>query len=367
MRERTATIPPLDPVALLRLPRRPAAGPVVRVGISANRGGHTRELCAGCAVAVARWAEAESPFAVELVWEEDDFDEARARRAAERLVRAGCAAVVGHLSSSAALPASEVYWRAGVPFLAPGTTHPALTGRGLWNVLQVCGRDDSLADAMVRVAAARRRSRAAIVWQEITYGRALAALLRRSLIELGLEVVASLPWRERFAPDQAEALSGADALLFAGTYQAGAQLLWHLRAIAYAGLVVLGDDALIEELPRMAGAAAEGVRVVSTGVDRDHPDHAPFYRDYAARAGMAPGAYAVTSYEAMGLLLGSLDALAREGPAGFLASARARAASRRSMLGRLHFTAEGGLTAFPWQVCRVEGNQFIPESIAEEG
>src|SRR4051812_41772275 len=74
-------IPPMDPAALLALPRRGARGPLVKIGISANRGGHTRELCAGCAVAAARWMDAaDPPCRIELVWEEDSFDAAYTRR-----------------------------------------------------------------------------------------------------------------------------------------------------------------------------------------------------------------------------------------------------------------------------------------------
>lgn len=367
MREPAKAIPPMDPAALLALPRRDARGPLVRVGISANRGGHTRELCAGCAVAAARWmGAADSPYRLELVWEEDSFDAAGARLAATRLVEAGCAVVVGHLSSSAALPASEVYHRAGVPYLAPGTTHPDLAARGLWNVLQVCGRDDDLADTMARVAAARGRRRAAIVWQEITYGRALSGLLRRSLLERGVEVVAMLPWRDDLSAADAAALRRSDALLFAGTYQAGASLARWLRAMGHAGLVIMGDDALIDELPIMAASAVEGVRVVSTRVDEAHPDHVAFHRDYVARAGLSPGAYAATSHEAMRLVLESLPVLASEGPVAFLASVRARGASRPTMLGKLQFTAEGRLSAFPWQVYRIEEGQFVAEDIKED-
>ena len=55
--------------------------------------------------------------------------------------------MVGHLCSAAAIPASEVYEKAGVLEISPTATNPKLTEQGRDNVFRVIGRDDQQ-DAM---------------------------------------------------------------------------------------------------------------------------------------------------------------------------------------------------------------------------
>jgi ABC-type branched-subunit amino acid transport system substrate-binding protein len=352
-----AALPPLNPPALLRLPRPPHGARVARLGVSGNLGGHTRELCAGCSAAALEWrGRGPAGLAVRLEWEEDSFDAGLARAAARRLVERGCVAVIGHLSSSAALPAAEVYADAGIPFLAPGSSHPALTGRGHPAVLRLCGRDEAMADAMVQLAAREGARRVALVREEIAWGEMLAALLRRRLADAGLAVAADLP----LGPGAANAAAGCDAVLFAGRHEPAARLARELRAAGFAGVLVLGDDAFVADFPLLAGGAAEGARVVSTAVDAAAPGYSAYLRRYRRRAGAPPGAYSATSFLAAWLALAALPALLERGTAAFVRAVRARAAERPTLLGRVRFTPGGDLRGFAWGAYRVERGAFVP-------
>lgn len=368
MHEATHNIPPVDPEALLRLHQPLARAHTVRIGVSGFPSGHTRELCAGCAVALEEWAErSDAPYAIEFVWAEDAFDEAKTRRAVERLIDAGCVAVVGHLSSSAALVASEIYHQAGIPFFAPGSTHPRLTANNYWNVLRVCGRDDELAEMLARVVVERGWRRPALAWQDVAYGRTLTGLVKQALLERGRETVAGVPWSEASSAHDAASLLDSDVLLFAGNYETGTHLLEQLRAIGYTGAIVMGDDAFIAELPMLIGGATDNTYVVSTYVNRNHPDYAPFHRRYMARAGLEPGAYSVTSYVATGLLLQAVDVLLRDGPQAGIDKVRALAAAEETLLGKIGFASNGDLSAFPWDVYRIQAGTFISTSSVAEG
>jgi branched-chain amino acid transport system substrate-binding protein len=319
-------------------------------------------------VAAQQWlATAAVPYRLELVWDDDAFDAAQTRCTAERLVRGGSIAVIGHLASSAALPAAAVYHRAHLPYFAPGASHPHLTAMGFWNTLRVYGRDDDLANMFARVVVAAGQRKAALVWQPMPYGQSLAWLIQRALLERGLDLVAKFPWQGQGSSRQAAALADADVVLFAGTYQAGAQLLRHLRAIGCVRDIVLGDDAYIAELPALVGEWPAAASVISTGVAPTQPAYASFYKLYVARAGLAPGAYAVTSYIAMHLLLQTLEVLLADGPVACLTRVRALAATEASLLGPLYFTPTGDLLAFPWAVYRIQNGHFIPQSLPTEG
>jgi branched-chain amino acid transport system substrate-binding protein len=73
----------------------------------------------------------------------DDFcDPDQAVAVANKLVADRVSLVVGHQCSGAAIPASEIYERAGIVFISPAATNPLLTERGLQYTFRVCGRDD---------------------------------------------------------------------------------------------------------------------------------------------------------------------------------------------------------------------------------
>lgn len=361
-----------DPTELLRvpIPARPRELPV-RIGVSGNDGAHTRELCAGIATALAEWyATAEPSGEVELLWRADSFDAHESSATALALVERGCRVVIGHLSSSAALPAAAVYARENVAFLAPGTTHPALTQRGYRNVLRFCGRDDTLAERIAELVVNRGWTRPLLAYEDIVYGRELGALVGRALSRRGRPAGTPLAFARasRNAPRSRLDLDPyCDVVIFAGRYQCANELM---SALADSGprhaAVVLGDDAFIPGLLNHDAVRGPETYVVSTPTPSADPRYERFAEAYRARARAMPGAYSLTSYAAADLALRSLDALAHGGCAVFLDEVRALAAARRTPLGELRFTPDGDVERFAWQVYSVRGSRFTPvEHLAE--
>src|SRR3989304_1161116 len=90
-------------------------------------------------VAGADWTEKVGRKA-ELALGDDQFDPKQAVVAAERLVQDGVWGVVGHFCSSSSIPASAVYYQAGIPLVTATSTHPRLTAQGFDTVFRVSGR-----------------------------------------------------------------------------------------------------------------------------------------------------------------------------------------------------------------------------------
>ena len=91
----------------------------------------------------------------------DDYcDPEQAVAAARKLVADKVVAVIGHQCSGAAIPASEVYEAARIPFVTGSATNPLLTDRGLRFTFRATFRDDTqgvlAAEHMVRDLGARR-------------------------------------------------------------------------------------------------------------------------------------------------------------------------------------------------------------------
>jgi branched-chain amino acid transport system substrate-binding protein len=124
---------------------------------------------------------------VRLVIVDDACDVERAAAAALELVKAGVAAVIGHMCSHASLIAAPIYEAAGIPMLTPDSTHPRVTEEGRANVFRLIGRDDEqgrmAAELLARLSPTRP---IAIIHDESTYGSGLAWATRDALRRNGV-------------------------------------------------------------------------------------------------------------------------------------------------------------------------------------
>src|SRR3990170_7103712 len=109
--------------------------------------------------------------------------------------------VIGHLTSNVALPASDVYQRAGLAMISPANSDPQLTARGFDAVSRVIGRDDVQGAAAAEFAAAELKARRVFVAHDGSpAGRAVAAAFRERARGAGLAVVGEQKLEKDVAP-----------------------------------------------------------------------------------------------------------------------------------------------------------------------
>ena len=107
--------------------------------------------------------------------------------AAEKLVEAKVVAAIGPLCSSAAIPASEIFAKAGILMISPLATNPKLTEQGFHNVFRTIGRDDHQGKLAGDFLAERWPDKIiAIVHDGSTYGKILAEEAKKRLNERGV-------------------------------------------------------------------------------------------------------------------------------------------------------------------------------------
>ena len=70
------------------------------------------------------------PVKFELLAEDDAADPKQGTAAAQKLVDAKVAGVIGHLNSGTTIPASQIYHEAGIPQISPSATTPKYTRQG---------------------------------------------------------------------------------------------------------------------------------------------------------------------------------------------------------------------------------------------
>jgi len=342
----------------------------LKIGMPANLGAHTRELCGGVYLAFEDAAHA-AGWPAEVVWLDDHRQADAAERVAREYVRMGVRHVVGHLSASAALAAAPVYAVEGVLFLAPGTSHPELTaGRsGSGTTFRLCGRDDEQGAQLVSWARSRPGgARVALVEQEIEYGQILSRFIRRSWNEHGLKklVAASCPREGGIShQDMAKLLEEEPRLIIvAGIHEAAAEVLRLARSLGYRGEFLLGDDGFTPNLLQLAGDAAEGAYVLSLECPPGDPRVQGLVERYRRLTGADVGAYFLSSYTAATLLLEALAEAGSQDPGAAAEVLRSRA--WQTPVGTLRFSATGEVHGIRWQPWQVVGGRFVPLETGSE-
>lgn len=155
----------------------------VRVGVAAVlplRGELTpwgEAALAGVRLAVQDAAPRLAGRGIQVVLEplDEGQPEAAVARTHLPVARPEVLAVIGHLDSATAIPASEIYAQGGLVLLSPTCTAPEFTGRGLANVFQWLPDDRAQADRLAAFAAeVLKAGRALVVHDRTGYGQGLA-------------------------------------------------------------------------------------------------------------------------------------------------------------------------------------------------
>ncbi|MDL2357590.1 MAG: branched-chain amino acid ABC transporter substrate-binding protein, partial [Pseudomonadota bacterium] len=127
----------------------------------------------------------------ELVAEDDAGEPKQATTVAQKLVDAKVNGVVGHQTSGTTIPASKIYYTAGIPQISHSSTSPKYTLQGFNTTFRVVANDTQLGRALGRYAvkgmAARR---VAVIDDRTAYGQGLATEFVKGLQQQGGTVVA---------------------------------------------------------------------------------------------------------------------------------------------------------------------------------
>ncbi len=281
----------------------PMAGEAGRVGQSMRQAAE---------MAVADWTEKLGRKA-ELVLGDDQFDPKQAVVAAERLVQDGVWGVVGHFYSSSSIPASAVYYQAGIPQITPTSTHPRLTEQGFDSVFRVSGRDDqhaiSAADFILLHLKARR---IAVIHDRTEYGRTLAETLIRLVEQRSAKRIVAIEAVAQGDKDFSAVVARLkavepDAVYFGGIFREGGYLIRQMRQAGLQAAFVSADGVLDPEFVKIAGEeAASGAYLTFAPDPRLLPSAQSFIRRFEDRYGPI-GPYVLYTYDAMGVLLRAIQ------------------------------------------------------------
>ena len=244
-----------------------------------------------------------------LVHVDDEGTGAKAATVAQELVEAdSILAVVGHANSSATVAAARVY-DGHLAAVSPSASSPEITGLSPW-LFRVIPSDSANGIELARFAAKLGHKRAAVLYENNSYGRCLGDSFRRAFAGevTSLEPVA-VDGKE-VEPYLAYLRLHEPGLIFvAGSDGSGIEILREARRQGITSDFLGGDG--------WAGitsdsAAAEGAYVGAPfSGDDPRPDVREFVRAFRAKFGREPNSFAALAYDATMVVA---QAIERAGP-----------------------------------------------------
>lgn len=305
---------------------------------------------------------------VVLVTADDGCGTDEAVAAAEELVAAGVAAVVGHLCSHSSLLAAPVYEAADVPMLSPDSTHPRLTEEGRQNVFRLTGRDDEQGQVAANwLADLQPAPRIAITHDGSTYGQGLAERVRAQLRRRGAREVLFASYQQGttdFHELVEQLLRLQVGVLYVGGYDPDAGRI--VRAVRAAGssLQLVGGDGLGgDEFWAEAGPDGEGALFTAARTEEAWASAEPVLAAFR-EAGLKPGPGGLGAYAAVQIWAEAVTRCDTLDPSAITAAIhRGRFAT---VIGPVAFTDKGDLTdrAWRWQVWHAGSYAPVPVAVS---
>ncbi len=246
-----------------------------------------------------------------LLSEDDMADPRTATVVAQKLVDQRVAGVLGHLNSGTSIPASKIYFDAGIPQISPSATAIEYTAKGFKTTFRVMTNDRQqgkvLGEYAVKKLGARR---IAIIDDRTAYGQGLADQMAMAVRDAGGEIVAREFTTDRSTDFLAILTSikakKPDLVFYGGMDAQGGPMAMQLHSLGIKAKFLGGDGVQTSEFLKLAAAHAEGVTASSPGLPIDSmPGGKEFRQKFTSRFGTiqtyAPYAYdaAMTMVEAM--------------------------------------------------------------------
>jgi branched-chain amino acid transport system substrate-binding protein len=218
-----------------------------------------------------------------IIKEDDESSLAKGRLIAQRFSEnPDMVAVIGHLYSYIAAPASSIYQSAGLVYLTPGATNYPLNTQGYGLFFRSIPSNRSLGKRMAEHMAAQGYRRVAIYYVKDKNSQNMANYFEQRARELGLNVVDRRSFMQgnqdfSYTIRNWQELYSFDALFLSASMPEAGQFITQARKLGLSVPIVGDDGADTPELIKFAGAAAEGVAVPDIFV---HDDNWPAYRHF---------------------------------------------------------------------------------------
>jgi branched-chain amino acid transport system substrate-binding protein len=258
----------------------------------------------------------------ELVAEDDQADPRNATTVAQRLADGGVKGVIGHITSGAAIPASRIYEKAGIPVITPSATSPKLTQQGYKMTYRLIANDLQQGNALGKFAVKDLKAmKIAVIDDRSAYGQGLADAFANAVKAAGGQVVG-----REFTNDKATDFmailtkvkaTNPDAVFYGGMDSQSGPMTRQMKQLGMTAKFLTGDGGCTGEMIKMAGDALSGSAFCTqAGIPLDKmPGGAAFRAQFKQRYGSDIHVYAPYAYDAANSIIEAMKAAGSVEPA----------------------------------------------------
>jgi branched-chain amino acid transport system substrate-binding protein len=259
----------------------------------------------------------------ELVSEDDGADPKQGTAAAQKLVDAKVNGVIGHMNSGTTIPASKIYYDAGIPQISPSSTNPKYTHQGFSTTFRVVANDGQLGSLLGRYAVQiGKAKKIAVVDDRTAYGQGVADEFIKGIKGKAqqVDIVA-----QEFTTDKATDFSAIltkikaknpDVVFFGGMDAVAGPMLRQMKQLGLTAKFMGGDGICTEALVKLAGETVGDDQVVCAeagGVEEAQKKGMEDWKAaYKTKFGIDVQLYAPYAYDAT---MTMIDAMIKAGSA----------------------------------------------------
>lgn len=286
-----------------------------------------------------------------LLAEDDAADPKQGTMAAQKLVDAKVAGVVGHLNSGTTVPASKLYYSAGIPQISPAATTPLYTRQGFNTAFRVVANDSKVGATMGSYAVTRLKARRiAVIDDRTAFGQGLADEFVKSVKKIGGATIVSRQFTHDKATDFNAILTQVkskkpDLVFYGGMDAVAGPMLKQMQALAINLPFVSGDGVCSEKLPELAADGLGDNRVTCAVAGGVTGSQEKAYADFTARYRkiykLDLQTYAPYAYDAVMVLASAMQKAQSAEPARYLPELAN--ISYQGVTGTIAFDAKGDL------------------------
>jgi branched-chain amino acid transport system substrate-binding protein len=242
-----------------------------------------------------------------LLSEDDAGEPKQATSAAQKLVDSKVNGVIGHQTSGTSIPASKIYYDAGVPQISASATSPVYTHQGFNTTFRVVANDNKLGSSLGQYAVGKLAAKKiAVIDDRTAYGQGVAnEFMKAAKKAPGVQIVS-----KEFTNDKATDFNAIltsiraknpDLVFFGGMDSVGGPLLRQMKALGIKAKFMGGDGICTEAMPKLAGNADDIVTCAEAGgvTPEQEKKIVEFGERYRKRFGKDVQIYAPYGYDAV--------------------------------------------------------------------
>jgi branched-chain amino acid transport system substrate-binding protein len=268
-----------------------------------------------------------APAKFELLPEDDAGDPKQGVAAAQKLVDAKVAGIIGHLNSGTTIPASQLYNDAGIPQISPSATNPKYTRQGFQGAFRMVADDVHLGGTLGKYAVETLKGKnVAVIDDRTAYGQGVADEFEKGVIAAGGTIVG-----REFTNDKASDFNAIlttlkakkpDVVFFGGMDAVAGPMLKQMKSLGIKAKFMGGDGICSSMLPTLAGDSMADDQVYCAeagGVEGEEKVGMEKFRaDFQTKYGAEVQVYAPYVYDAVKVMANAMVAANSSDPVKYL-------------------------------------------------